>query len=81
VIRGYAAEAGNKPTAEVSTENVFYETTRELISWSTLGDEPAMPIRVPRRAAEMKRWLRDLLAGSWRDDWLKKSDKKPRKKK
>ena len=78
IIRSYAAEAGNKPIAQVSTENVFYETTRELICWSKLGEAPAMPPRVPRGAGEMKRWLRNLLAGCWQEQWMKQSDKKPR---
>jgi len=81
VIRSYVAGDGNKPVAQVSTENVFYEAKRELICWSKLGEEPQMPIMVPRKAREMKLWLKRLLAGCWQDQFIKKSDKRPRKKK
>ena len=81
VVRSYAAVAGNKPAQEVSTENVFYDATQELICWAKLGEEPQMPLEVPRQPAAMRQWLSVLLACCWKDNWIKRADKKPRRKK
>jgi len=81
VVRSYAAVSGDRPVQEVSTENVFYDATQELVCWSKLGDEAHMPVEVPREAPAMRRWLTVLLACCWRDNWVKRADKKPRAKK
>lgn len=81
VVRSYAAASGDKPVQEVSTENVFYDATQELICWSKLGDETQMPVEVPRQPGAMRQWLTVLLACCWRDPWIKRADKKPRRKK
>jgi hypothetical protein len=36
-VKGYVAKAGQKRTGEVSTENLFYDLSRELTAWSVLG--------------------------------------------
>jgi hypothetical protein len=36
-IKGYVAGAGQKQASAVSTENLFYDLSRELIAWSVLG--------------------------------------------
>lgn len=81
VMRSYAAAAGGKPVQEVSTENVFYDATQELVCWARLGDAAQMPVEVPRQPRAMRQWLTVLLACCWKDNWIKRSDKKPRAKK
>ena len=36
-VKGYVAAAGKQATTAVSTENLFYDLSRELIAWSVLG--------------------------------------------
>ena len=81
IVRSYAAASDNRPVAQVSTENVFYDVKQELICWSKLGEEPQMPLDVPRQAPAMRAWLTMLLSGCWQDRWIKCADKKPRAKK
>jgi hypothetical protein len=80
-IQGYVAGAGRKRTGEVSTENLFYDLSRELIAWSVLGGDgtPSLPPPAPRDPAAMRRRLQALLGGRWNRRWLKKADKRPRK--
>lgn len=77
VIRGYAAQDGNRKREEVSTHNLFYDVKRELICWAYL-QAPAMrsPVREPDA---MRRHLSGLLSGVWRDAWIKACNKNPRK--
>lgn len=89
-VKGYVAGAGQKPMSEVSTENLFYDLSREMTAWSVLGGNgnggdddgggtPALPPPAPREAAAMRERLRTLLGGRWNRRWLKKADKRPRK--
>jgi hypothetical protein len=78
-IKGYVAGAGQKQASEVSTENLFYDLSRELIAWSVLGDDAALPPPAPRDPAAMRQRLETLLGGRWNRRWLKKADKRPRK--
>lgn len=78
VVRSYAAASDNRPVQEVSSENVFCDVKQELICWSKLGEEAQMPLDVPREPRAMRQWLTVLLAGCWRDNWIKRADKKPR---
>jgi hypothetical protein len=78
-IKGYVAHAGQQQVSAVSTENLFYDLSRELIAWSVLGgDAPALPPPAPRDPAAMRERLRTLLGKRWNRRWLKKSDKRPR---
>ena len=81
-IKGYVAGAGQKQASEVSTENLFYDLSRELIAWSVLGGgeggAPALPPPAPRDPAAMRQRLQTLLGGRWNKRWLKKADKRPR---
>ncbi len=89
VVRSYAAVAGDKPMAQVSAENVFYDAKQELVCWAKLGDrtQPLVrpPVRRPGRGQQaadpqaMRQWLGQLLAGCWQERWIKRSDPKPRK--
>jgi hypothetical protein len=84
-IKGYVAGAGQKQASEVSTENLFYDLSRELIAWSVLGGgsgdggTPSLPPPAPRDPAAMRQRLQTLLGGRWNRRWLKKADKRPRK--
>jgi hypothetical protein len=84
---GTGADAGDRAIAadDVSTENLFYDLTRELTAWAVLGGgggggggAPTLPPPAPRDAADMRARLRALLGGVWRARWRKKSDKRPR---
>ena len=84
-IKGYVAGAGKQAMTAVSTENLFYDLSRELIAWSVLGGgegdggTPALPPPAPRDPAAMRQRLQSLLGGRWNKRWLKKADKRPRK--
>jgi hypothetical protein len=82
-IKGYVAQAGQQEASAVSTENLFYDLSRELIAWSVLGggdgSDVALPPPAPREAAAMRQRLQTLLGGRWNKRWLKKADKRPRK--
>jgi hypothetical protein len=84
-IKGYVAGAGQQQASAVSTENLFYDLSRELIAWSVLGGgggggaAPSLPPPAPREPAAMRQRLQILLGGRWNRRWLKKADKRPRK--
>jgi hypothetical protein len=90
-IKGYVAGAGQQAASAVSTENLFYDLSRELIAWSVLGgggvgvgtgggkSAPSLPPPAPREPAAMRQRLQTLLGGRWNRRWLKKADKRPRK--
>jgi hypothetical protein len=85
-IKGYVAGAGQTQASAVSTENLFYDLSRELIAWSVLGGgaggggdgAPALPPPAPRDPAAMRQRLETLLGARWNKRWLKKADKRPR---
>lgn len=81
VVRCYVAQAGECPVEAVSTQKLFEDVTKELTSWSTLGDIGEL-LRYRRRLklngpAAMRAHLRDRLGGLWRDRWIK-SPSRPR---
>jgi hypothetical protein len=81
-IKGYVAAAGRHEAGAVSTENLFYDLSRELTAWSVLGGgggTPGLPPPAPREAAAMRQRLRALLGARWNKRWLKRADKRPRK--
>ncbi len=88
-VKGYVARAGQQEVSAVSTENLFYDLTREMTAWSVLGSAregegaegapPSLPPPAPPRdAAAMRARLQTLLGGRWNKRWLKKPDKRPR---
>jgi hypothetical protein len=86
-VKGYVAQAGQQAVSAVSTENLFYDLSRELIAWSVLGgggggggggEAPSLPPAAPRDPAAMRARLQALLGGRWNKRWLKKPDKRPR---
>ena len=82
-VKGYVARAAQQEVGAVSTENLFYDLSRELIAWSVLGGggggSPSLPPPAPRDPAAMRERLQTLLGGRWNRRWLKKADKRPRK--
>ena len=79
LVKAYVAQDGRVLAAAVSTFYLFQDIRRELLAWAyhTGGAWP----RCRRDAAQMRRRLRELLAGSWDPlAYTKASDTKPRKK-
>jgi hypothetical protein len=78
VGRAHVAAARGYEPERISTEKLFNDMQRELISWSVLVDPP---VRVagfeqPGAAPLITRRLRDLLGSVWSDRWLKAPVKK-----
>ena len=79
LVKAYVAEDGKVLAGAVSTFYLFRDVRRELAAWAYHTDG-AWP-RCRRDAGQMRRRLRELLAGSWDPiAYTKASDKKPRKK-
>jgi hypothetical protein len=78
VVRGYVAEAQERPAETISVEKLFADVTEELVAWNRVV-EPATTVALfaeaPPRAALQAR-LRVLLAGVWTERWLKAPGKK-----
>jgi hypothetical protein len=77
VVRAFVAEDGGVPVAVVSMHYLFDHTRRQLQAWAyhTDGNWP----RSDRTPAEMRRRLRELLAGVWDPKlFIKAADKRPR---
>jgi hypothetical protein len=80
LVKAYVAGDGRVLAAAVSGYYLFQDIRRELLAWAYHTDG-AWP-RHRRDVAQMRRRLRELLAGSWDPRaYAKASDKKPRKKK
>jgi Transposase DDE domain len=78
VVRAYVAVARGYEPERISTEKLFYDVQRELITWSVLG-EPVVRVtgfERPGTVSMLMRRLKDLLGAVWTDRWLKASVKK-----
>jgi Transposase DDE domain len=78
VVRAHVAVARGYEPERISTEKLFGDVQRELISWSVLVEPP---VRVggfeqPGTAPLITRRLRELLGSVWSDRWLKAPVKK-----
>jgi hypothetical protein len=78
VVRAHVAVARGYEPERISTEKLFNDVQRELISWSVLVEPP---VRVggfeqPGTAPLITRRLRELLGSVWSDRWLKAPVKK-----
>ena len=78
VVRGLLGEVQERAPQRISTEQVFYDARREIVSLVTAGDaatiaegfaEPTTPEQTCGR-------LRELLSQTWSDRWLKAPPKK-----
>jgi len=80
VARAYAAAAAGRPAEEVSTENLFYDATHELITWAKVGEpaHAAAHLAEPMPADELRRELAGLIGPAWSDRWIKQKNKNPR---
>ena len=79
VMRAYVAEGQKLKVPEISSENLFYDTQRQLIGWNMLL-RPADTVRLLETtwtAAQVARRLRELLHGQWTESWRKAPRKKP----
>lgn len=73
VVRAYAAQAGQQPVAQVSTEQLFEDVKRQLIAWTEVID-PASTVDLlghPLTPAQLRQRLARLLQGAWTDRWRK----------
>lgn len=73
VVKAYVAPAGAAAGETVSTELLFRDVTRQLVSWSTLADREGAVAELSeqRTVKQMRQRLRELLGGLWTERWLK----------
>jgi hypothetical protein len=78
VVRGLLAEVQEQAPERISTEQVFYDARRELVSLATLGDAAiiAEQFDVPTTPEQTRGRLVELLSRAWSDRWLKAPSKK-----
>src|SRR5206468_1050983 len=78
VVRATAAAAHARAVEEVSTEKLFYDAQRELVSLTTLGDVGQVAGAFDRAttAEEVRGRLAELLGGVWSERRLKAPAKK-----
>lgn len=73
VVRGYIAQGQNREPDEISTEKLFDDIEQQLIAWNVMV-APDVTInyfdRVPTLRSLQAR-LRNLLASTWSDTWVK----------
>ena len=80
VVRGYVAEAEQRPPATISAEKLFDDVTQELTAWNKLiapATTVALFAEVPPQA-ELCRRLRGLLGAVWTERWRKAPTRKRR---
>lgn len=78
VVKAYVAEDAGREPGEVSTHQLFVNVRRELTTWTCLEAPP--PESRCDDAESMRRRLRELMHGRWRELWTKRSDTRPREK-
>jgi hypothetical protein len=78
VIRSLLGEVQKQQAETISTEQLFYDARRELVSLATLGDTAtiAQEYSVPTTPKEIRRRLLELLSKTWSNRWLKAVPKK-----
>lgn len=79
IVRAYVGRAQRRRPDTISSEMLFYDIHRELISLTVLADSATVIayFQPAADADELKDQLQTLLADSWHDYWIKS----PRKKK
>jgi Transposase DDE domain len=80
VVRGLLAEIQGRGPETISTEQVFYDAQREMVSLGTLVDPEAIAeqFSTPKTPVETRQRLVDLLSTTWSDRWIKAPAKKKR---
>jgi hypothetical protein len=78
VVRGLLAEVQERAPEKISTEQLFYDARRELVSLATLGDTDkiAEELNAATTPEQTRGRLLELLSKSWSDRWLKAPPKK-----
>ena len=78
VVRGLLAEIQEREPEKISTEQVFYDARRELVSLTTLGDTETIAehFGAPTTPEQTRVRLMALLTTTWSDRWLKAAPKK-----
>jgi hypothetical protein len=72
VVRGYVAGAARKQAEEVSLEEVFKDTQRQLIAWNeVVSVAETVALLGGHPAAGLPARLRQLAAGLWKERWQK----------
>ena len=84
VTRGYIAEAQRRKPDTISSEMVFYDVHRQLVSLTELAEREAVIeyFQTPCTTDELIEHVQALLADVWHDRWIKSPKKKktPKKK-
>ena len=77
-VRGLLAEIQQREPEKISTEQVFYDARRELISLTTLGEAETIAERfdIQTTPEQTRVRLLELLSRSWSNRWLKVAPKK-----
>jgi hypothetical protein len=78
VVRGYLAEAQQRDPETISTEMVFYDVHRQLISLTELAEPEAVVeyFQDPYTKVELVEHILALLEDEWQDRWIKSPKKK-----
>ncbi|RMD58025.1 IS4/IS5 family transposase [Candidatus Parcubacteria bacterium] len=78
VTRGYIARAQQRKPKTISSEMVYYDVCRQLISLTELADHEAIVeyFDAPRTVTELIEHIQALLADVWHDRWIKSPKKK-----
>jgi hypothetical protein len=78
VTRGYIAQAQQRQPETISSEMVFYDVHRQLISLTELAEREAVVdyFQSPCAADELIEHVQVLLADVWHDRWIKSPKKK-----
>src|SRR5262249_2701452 len=79
VVRGVIAGGSERPRETISAEKLFEDVQRQMIAWTETGppDETIAHFAGPWTALPVKVRLRELLAGVWKERWLKSPAKRP----
>jgi len=82
VTRGYIAQAQQRQPDTISSEMVFYDVHRQLVSLTELAEREAVVeyFQTSCTAAELVEHVKALLADVWHDRWIKSPKKKKFKK-
>lgn len=78
VVRAYVASGQRRTAATISSEMLFYDIHRELISLSVLADPEVVAdyFQPPDDADNLINQLHNLLGNAWQDYWVKSPQKK-----
>ncbi len=79
-VRGVIAVGVERPREEISGEKLFEDVHRQMIAWSEVLEPEATVEHFSGEwtAPRVKIRLSELLAGMWKDRWLKSPPKKPK---